>query len=368
MEKQSRSLLFRRYLSFLKPYRIRLGFIVALGLLQFVVPLTVPWMTKVMIDEVLPGKESFWTLQKVVGVLAGVYLAGNLLKFVHQVAISRLGSRMIVDVREQLYRHMQSLSQNYFESRQVGSIVSRVLNDVNGAQNLVGGGVLNLLVDLFLVGFAAIMLFRLDPGLALLSLCLLPLYYLTFTNLNVRIRFAWRSVHQQMERISGILVERLAGMKIVQAFNRESIEADRFHRQAKHHYRYTVKAQLLSNLLGRASQSFQDLGGILVWLAGGTMVLNGAMTLGELIAFQAYLSQLYGPIQRFSEVNVTIQNSLSNVERIFEVFDLQPEVKNRENPLPLPACRGDVVFENVSFTYVSERPVPKPKGQGITRL
>jgi ABC-type multidrug transport system fused ATPase/permease subunit len=345
-----------RYFAFVKPYRYYIAAIIGLGILQFAVPLVVPWMTKIMIDEVLPGNQSYWTLEKVVIVLGSVYLFGIIVNFIRNWITSSVGQSMMVDIRKQLYEHMQKLSQRYYDSRQVGSVVSRILHDVNGAQNLVGGGVINMVVDLFLVFFAGFMLFRLDVTLAWLSLWLLPLYYLAFTNLNVRIRFAWRSTHRQMERMSGVLVERIAGMKIVQSFNREKTEIGRFKKQADHHYQYAMSAHLLSNTLGRISQTFSDTGGLIIWFVGGTFVLQGKMTIGALIAFQAYLSQLYGPIQRFSDVNVTIQNSLTNIERIFEVFDVEPEIVNKENPLPLRQCRGDIVFDNVSFTYVTERP------------
>ncbi|HEY0826923.1 MAG TPA: ABC transporter ATP-binding protein, partial [Bacilli bacterium] len=252
---------------------------------------------------------------------------------------------------------MQRLSQRYYESRQVGSIVSRILQDVNGAQNLVGGGIINIVIDLSLVIIAAVMLFSLNADLAWLSLWLLPLYYLTFTNLNVRIRFAWRSTHQQMERMSGLLVERISGMKIVQSFNQEKTEINRFTKQANHHFKYAMTAQILSNFLGRISQTFSDTGGLIIWLAGGWLVIQGDMKIGELVAFQALLSQLYGPIQRFAEVNVTIQNSMTNVERIFEVLDIDPEITNKAAPLPLKQCTGDIEFVNVSFSYVTERPV-----------
>src|SRR5699024_4753134 len=126
-----------------------------------------------------------------------------------------------LDIRQQLYSHLLKLSPQYYDNRQIGTIVSRVQHDVNGAQNLVRSGVINLVIDIFKVIFAGVMLFSLNCKLALLSFWILPLYYLTFTNFNVRIRFAWRSVHRQMAQISGVLFERISGMKIVQSFNRE---------------------------------------------------------------------------------------------------------------------------------------------------
>lgn len=355
-KKADRRKLLWKYLDFVKPYKSAIFLIIGLGILQFAVPLVVPMMTKIMLDEVFEKVVGFWTLEKIIILLALLHLFGIVVNFVRNWVTANVGQRMMVDLRQKMYEHLQSLSQRYYDSKQVGGVVSRVLHDVNGAQNLINGGLVNLVVDLLLVVFAAALLFQLNVQLAWLSLWLLPLYYLTFTNMNVRIRFAWRSSHRQMERISGLLVERIAAMRVVQAFNREKTEVNRFKKQADHHYQYTMTAHTLSNILGQLSQTFGNIGGLIIWFVGGKMVLDGTLSVGGLIAFQAYLSQLYGPIQRFANVNVTIQNSMTNIERIFEVFDEVPEVVNKANPMPLKECKGDIRFKNVSFTYVTERP------------
>ncbi|UUZ83302.1 ABC transporter ATP-binding protein [Paenibacillus sp. P26] len=267
--------LFKRYLAFLKPYRMTLLGILILGILQFAVPMATPWMTKILIDEVLPGKEGFWTLGKVTLVLGAVYLFGIWINFARGSITFRLGNRMVYDIRQRLYRHMQRLSQRFYDNRQVGSIVTRIINDVNGAQNLVNGGIIGLFFDMFLVLFAGFMLFRLHWELALLSLWMLPLYYLVFTNMNVRIRLTWRTVHRQMERIQGVLVERIGGMKVVQSFGQEDREMERFEKQAKQHIGFANRANLLSNSLGRISQTFTQSGTLLIWFAGGMLVLGG---------------------------------------------------------------------------------------------
>lgn len=358
--KSGKKVLVRRYLTFLKPYYGTLSLILFLGVLQFMVPMTTPWMTKILIDDVLPGKEGFWNLGNVIALLSVITLAGIILNFVRNTVTYRMGNRMVFDIRHQLYQHMQGLSQRYYENRQTGSIVTRIINDVNGAQNMINSGIINLLMDFILVFFAGFMLIKLNWQLALLSLWLLPLYYLTFTNLNVRIRLAWRSVHRQTERIQGLLVEKVSGMKVVQSFNQEKHELGRFEKQAKHQINNSNRAQLMSNFLGRLSQTFTQTGGLIIWFAGGTLIMKGHFSIGSLVAFQSYLGMLYGPIQRFAEANVTIQNSMSNIERIFEVFDIEPEVKDKENAIPVKNCMGAVTFNNVTFSYVTERPEIKP--------
>ena len=261
--KQNNKRLVRRYLQFVKPYRYYFVAIVILGLLQFIVPLTSPWLTKIMIDGILGQPDSSWTLKQVVIIFACLYTVNVIVTFIRNDVMARLGSRMVAGIRRQLYEHIQKLSQRFYDSRQVGSILSRVINDVNGAQNLVGSNVINVLFDMIMVVFAAIFLFSLNWKLALLSLWILPIYYLSFTNLNVRIRFASRAVNRQMERISGVLVERISGMKIVQSFNREQTELARFDKQAEQYINHSLASQLLSNILGRISQTVGHGGAIL---------------------------------------------------------------------------------------------------------
>jgi subfamily B ATP-binding cassette protein MsbA len=342
----------KRYLLWAKPYWGMIGFIILLGALQFTVPLSMPWFTKRLVDDVLTGTD-ISRLYTTVLFMACVLLFGVCINFVRNYASAILGNKMMMHLREELYLHLQKMSVSFYDQRQVGGVASRVIHDIGGAQNLIGGGIINLVLDLFLVVFAGVMIFRLNPLLSAVSLCILPLYYLSFTNMNVHIRLAWRAVHRQMERVSGTLVERMAGIRIVQAFNGEKLEKERFARQTRQHFRHTVAAHLFSNILGRLSESFAHIGGILLWLVGGSFVISGKMTIGELIAFQMLQGNLYGPIQRFADINVTIQNSVTNIERVFEMFDEKPNIVEAPDALPMPECRGDVRFENVSYNYVT---------------
>jgi subfamily B ATP-binding cassette protein MsbA len=354
---------FAMFIHFLKPYKYTITLIVAIAMLKFVTPLTMPWMTRILIDDVFQHKTGFWTLEKTTAVMCAVFVAGVLLDLGQSFATSRLGNGMAADLRRRLFRHIQKLPQRYFDSHNVGAVVSRVLHDVNGAQNVVTGGAVNLIINLVMVVFAAIMLFRLDSRLALMSVWLLPLYYLTFTNMNVRIRYAWRAVHRQIESMSGLLVERIAGIKIVQSFNREQTDYEQFARQTDSHRSYTVSAQLKSGILDSFTQSFNNVGTVIVWFAGGRAVLAGHMSIGTLIAFQSYLGLMYGPIRSFSQVNIMIQNAMTNIQRIFEILAIEPDIRNGDDPVAFPVCRGQVTFRHVSFSYVTElerKPAQQP--------
>jgi ABC-type multidrug transport system fused ATPase/permease subunit len=342
----------QRYMIWAKPFWWMISLIIVLGLFTFVTPLTMPLLVRILIDEVLIGVGS-WELADIVIIMAAIALFSVIINFLRNYMSAILGNQMMMRLRDELYVHLQKMPVSFYDQRQVGGVTSRVIHDVGGAQNLIGGGIINLVLDLFLVIFTSIMLFRMNVTLTFVSLSLLPLYYLAFTNLNVHIRLAWRSVHRQMERISGTLVERIAAIRIVQAFNGEQREKARFERQTKQHFGHTVTAHIFSNTLGRLSETFGHAGGILIWFVGGTLVVSGDLMVGEIVAFQMLVGHLYGPIQRFADVNVTIQNSITNIERIFEMFDEKPSIVDSENSIPLPICEGNIVFRDVSYKYIS---------------
>lgn len=358
----------KRYLLWAKPYWLGIGVVIILGILQFAGPLSIPVMTKILIDETLKGLGA-WSLGQMVALMAGILLFTVLVKFLQGYLMAVLGNKMMKKLREDLYAHLQKMSVSFYDQRQVGGVTSRVIHDIGGAQNLIGGGVINLVLDLVLVLFAGTLLFYYNPFLAGLSLSILPFYYLTFTNMNVHIRLAWRAVHRQMERISGTLVERIGGVRIVQAFTGEKQESKRFHKQTEQHYNHIVRSHLFSNMLGRLSETFANTGTLLIWLVGGSLVLAGNMTVGEIVAFQGLLGSLYGPIQRFADVNVTIQNSITNIERVFEMFDEEPQITEADDALPMPVCRGDIRFDNVTYTYVTRNLIfPDQRGNRVSDI
>ncbi|MCZ8522141.1 MULTISPECIES: ABC transporter ATP-binding protein [Paenibacillus] len=341
----------RRYLPFLRPHLPFIGAIVGIGILQLGVSLVTPWMSKVIIDHILIRRDGTWTLGQAMALLGASFALGIGLQFLRGLATAGLWVRMVRDLRGRLYRHLQTLSPGYYDNRQAGAVASRLTSDVEGAQQLISGGALQLIVDALIVLMAGIMVLYLHWKLALLCLAILPLYYLTFRRFNGTIRTAWRQVHAKMEKLSGDAVERLSGVRIVQAFGREETERQRFEEQSAAHVEQARRAFLLSNLFGRMNQAYSDAGKWLIWFAGALFVLRGELTLGSLIAFQAYLGQLYGPIYRFSELNVTIQNALAHVERIFEVLDTEPDIRSKPGARPMTACQGDIRFEEVSFGY-----------------
>src|SRR5690625_2149154 len=146
---QERKKLVKRYWNFVKPYRFVILTVIVLGVMSFAVPLAIPWLTKVMIDDVLTAREGFWTLRKVIVVMGSIFAFGLIVNFARNYMTARLGNKMALDLKHQLYKHLQALSPQYYDNRQIGTIVSRVQHDVNGAQNLVRGGVINLVIDMF---------------------------------------------------------------------------------------------------------------------------------------------------------------------------------------------------------------------------
>jgi subfamily B ATP-binding cassette protein MsbA len=264
---------------------------------------------------------------------------------------STAGHRLIFDLRYALFLHMQRLSHSFFDRNASGGIVSRFVSDIQLAQNFVGSAMINIWMDGISLGLVIWILFVLDARLAWISLIVVPFYVAVIRILSPRIKDASHDLQEVVEEFSGELQERVAGAATVKSFAREAEEARRFHERTTELYDLTITSvklaathQMFSEFITRAAPL------IVIW-AGAIFILHGKMALGTMVAFYAYLSALYLPLQRFSELSVIVANSLAAIERIFAFFDETPEVRDVPGARPLAVLRGDAAIEHLSFAY-----------------
>jgi len=264
---------------------------------------------------------------------------------------STAGHRLIFDLRYALFLHMQRLSHSFFDRNASGGIVSRFVSDIQLAQNFVGSAMINIWMDGISLGLVIWILFVLDARLAWISLIVVPFYVAVIRILSPRIKDASHDLQEVVEEFSGELQERVAGAATVKSFAREAEEARRFHERTTELYDLTITSvklaathQMFTEFITRAAPL------IVIW-AGAIFILHGKMALGTMVAFYAYLSALYLPLQRFSELSVIVANSLAAIERIFAFFDETPEVRDVPGARPLAVLRGDVAIEHLGFAY-----------------
>ena len=354
---QRRSL--ARFLGYVRPYRLVLAVAVICGILRYLVPLALPWTVKVLVDEFfsLTGSRPqiqlhLWMLG--LCVLYGIYAVAS---YWRSYLAGLAGHRIIFDLRQALYLHVQRMSLSFFDRQRIGSVVSRMTTDIASAQNFVGAAFVNTVMDLACVVIIIVLLFLAHPTLALVSLSVLPCYAMVSFHLQRRIREKSRQMHHQLQEISGDLHEQFAGISTVQAFTREDSEAREFREQSEEYFDTVMDSVHLQSVALGVTGFLTALGPILVLWVGATEVWSGEISVGTLMAFYAYLGMLYQPIQRLTELNLILANSLAAMDRIFEVFDTFPEVRERPTAVRLPPVRGEIVFDDMSFHYDNRNPV-----------
>lgn len=341
-------------LRFMKPFKKQMIVLLFLGILTYIGPLITPMLTKILVDDVFVKKNSHWNLETVLLLMLGVYLFSTIVGFVKARYNASVGAKMVKEMREKLFYHIQRMSIEYFDNRKVGTITGKIMYDVNAAQRLMDNGIILLIIEISL-GIAMIfLLLWMNWKLALFAFFVLPCYYFVFVNTNARMRKAFRAYHRQSRVLSGIVTEKIGSIKIIQSFVQEKNELKVYQKESEDYYQKSISSFQLSNMVSSLSTTFSNVGNLIIWFFGGKMVLDGQMTLGELLAFQAYLGQLYGPVKTLSTANTTIQNSLASLESIYEMLDREPKIKEPKKPIILSDMKGEITFEDVSFSYQTE--------------
>jgi ATP-binding cassette, subfamily B, putative efflux pump len=354
---ESKSL--RRFLGFVRPYRPVLAAAVLFGIVRYLIPLALPWSIKILVDDFLRpgGARPHGQLHLLMGGLCGLYLVYGVASYWRSYLGGLAGHRLIFDLRQALYLHVQRMSLSFFDRQKIGAVVSRMTTDIASAQNFVGAAFVNTIMDLACVVAIIGLLFWMHPRLALVSLAVLPGYGALSHVLQRRIREKSRAIHRQLQDISGDLHEEFAGIATIQSFTREEAQAREFRSQSETYFDTVMSNVRLQSIALGATGFLTALGPILVLWYGASEVWAGRLSVGSLMAFYGYLALLYQPIQRLTELNLILANSLAAMDRIFEVFDTFSEVRERADAVALPRARGDIGFERVRFQYEGREPV-----------
>ncbi|HET8630873.1 MAG TPA: ABC transporter ATP-binding protein [Thermomicrobiales bacterium] len=269
---------------------------------------------------------------------------------------TRVGQRVIFDLRYALFRHMQVLDMKTFDRMGVGRLISRIQNDVSVLQDLLTNGVIGLFADLMvLVGIVFAML-TINLELALLSYLVLPLM---IAIVLIWRRFAipvYRAVRVANSTLTGYSAEGISGMRVIQSFRREDDNFRRFDRLNRNVYDRTTQSIRLNAVLGPGVEIISGLATVIVLVVGGNQVIDGVLSIGALTAFISYVARFFQPVRTLSDRYNTLQSASVAAERVFEVLDTPLDITDAPDARPLPPARGAIAFEHVTFGY-TDRPV-----------
>jgi len=341
---------FRRFWPDARPYRRWIPVLLALIAIGTAIATVEIWAFKLVVDEVLvPG--TLEPLAWIAGLYVGLTLFGALISFADDYLSTWLAERFLLSMRSRVFAHLQTLGLDVFDRRRTGDLISRITSDVQAIEGFVLSGVADGLAAVLRIVFFTGALFILDWQLALIAIVVAPLFWVVAKSFSRLIKHASREQRRRSGSLSAIAEESFSNAALIQTLGREKPELERFRRENEG----VVQAELASTRIRGLYSPLVDLielvGVLLVFALGTVAVTQGDLTIGGLLVFVAYLSQLYSPVRELSSLANAMFRALAGAERVIELLDEEPRVVDAPAARPLEHVHGAVDLDRVSFTY-----------------
>jgi len=264
---------------------------------------------------------------------------------------ARLGQTLIFDMRNHVYQHLQKLSLRYFQDHRTGDIMSRVVNDVNSLQNAIVGPIIQFITNVLTLCWVLYLCLAWDWRLTLLSLAIGPLLASAMFIFGQLIRKVLLLIRRKVGELNALLHENLSGIRVIKGFAREEHEMYRFRNKNEENMNLNIKIARMYTIFSPIIKTLTSTGTLIVLLYGGIKVVRGELTPGMFIVFFPYIRMLYRPITGLSAFYRQIQTALASVERVFEILDAEPDIKDKEDARNVPQIRGEIELKSVHFSY-----------------
>ena len=344
--------LLQRVLHYAKPYRWQIVAMLLMILAQTGVGLLTPLIMRDMIDVTIPAG-NINRLMMLAAVLLVIPILNGVINVFQRRVSALVGSGVIYDLRLALYASLQRMSLRFFTNTKVGELMSRLNNDVIGAQNAISSTIVNIITDV-VQGVAVLgVMLTLEWRLTLISVVILPLLILAARLLGHRLRDMARQQMEANARMNAMMNETLniGGALLVKLFGRRQLEVDRFAERAAQVRDLGVQRTMIGSVFSAITGLISAFGTAFIYGLGGYFVIRGAFTVGTIVAFGSYLGNLYRTLQGLSNAPVEFATSMVSFERVFEVIDLPVDIPEKPDAVTLQDVRGEIVFEDVSFKY-----------------
>ena len=341
---------YKRLLAYIKPYLKRLGFAIICIIFAAGANLYVPWIIKDMIDKVLVDKD-FALLNLICIGIVLVFLFRGIFYFGQSYLVSYIGQRVIIDVREVMFRKFQRMPMAYFDKHQTGETMSYITNDVAAIQEALVDNLIELFTESSILIGSIVMMLYLDWKLTLLTLIVVPMVGYAMRIFGKKIKANGTVIQERMADITSLLQESISSVRVVKSFVREDYEIERFCKQNELNFQAVMKNVQLNSLLTPTVEFLAAIAVTFIVWFGGYEVINGIMTAGSLVAFLTYAVNLANPVKRLSRIYGRLQKAMAAVDRVFYVLDLNEAINDKPDAKPLPPVKGHVSVENVTFSY-----------------
>ena len=359
---------FARLLQYARPYRNRIGVGIGCTVLIIGVESVQPLVMRYVIDNILTEYVSSgtyvgsaFTEQKIDSdirtlvtfalALFGLYVLRTFLNIINRYLLQKTGQDILLQLRTEVYDHLQHLSLRFFNNRSTGELMSRVTGDVESLQNTITDTVERVVVNVMTILILGGILISLSWELALITLAPLPLYAFLISIYNRRIRPLYTVARERIAEISTTLQDNLSGIRVIQCFAREEHELSRFQTKCLEFWKVSLRVIKIRASFFPFARLTITLGPLMILLFGGHQVITGALSIGTLFAFQNYLWRFYGPVESLTRINDTIVRATASAQRIFEILDTEADIKNVPGAKRLGRINGRVELQDVHFSY-----------------
>jgi ATP-binding cassette, subfamily B, putative efflux pump len=328
-----------------------------IGILKFSIPLTIPLLIKYVIDDIvgnnaLPQTEKTEQLLFIMAIMLIIFIIIRPpIEYYRQYYAQWTASKILYDIRDQLYTHIQKLSFKYYSNTRSGEIISRVINDVEQTKTFVVTGLMNLWLDMATIFIAIAIMFTMNIKLTLVSLVLFPLYAISVRYFFGNLRKLTKSRSQALAEVQSYLHERVQGMPVIKSFAIEDHEQKQFAKQNSNFLEKAINHTRWNAKSFSAVNTITDVAPLIVIGFSAYQVINGDLTIGTMIAFIAYIDKLYNPLRRLVNSSTTLTQSIASMDRVFEFIDVEYDIEDKPHSVSCEGVQGHIQFKNVSFSY-----------------
>jgi ATP-binding cassette, subfamily B, putative efflux pump len=350
----------KRYLAFVTPYKKEIIFTFIIGILKFGIPLLIPLLLKYVLDDIIISTQLTpdEKMNQLLPIMAGVFFIFLIVRppveYYRQYFAQWTGSKVLYDIRDRLFAHIQKLSLRFYSNNKVGEVISRVIHDVEQTKSFVITGLMNIWLDMVTIIIAISIMMWMDFWLTIVAISLFPLYGFAVKYFYAKLRRLTRERSQSLAEVQGHLHERIQGISVIKSFANENYEHeqfkgrnDNFLNKALNHTSWNAKTSAVVNTI-------TDIAPIIVIFVASIGVLKWGLSVGTLVAFVAYMDKLYNPLRRLVNSSTTLTQAIASMDRVFEFMDEEYDIVDRPNAKELKNVNGEIAFKNVSFKYSEE--------------
>jgi len=346
-------------LQYVKPYKWKIFWTILIGVIKFGIPLLMPLILKYVIDNIIAAdmaqgdkiSELFW----VMGIAFVVFLVLRPpVEYIRQYLAQWVGNTVLFDIRDKLFDHLQKLSLNFYSKTKTGEVISRVINDVEQSKNFVITGLMNIWLDIVTILIAIGIMLTMDIPLTIVAIILFPFFGFAIKYFYGTLRRLTRERSQALAEVQGHLHERVQGIPVTRSFALEDHEQGLFNEQNENFLNKALKHTDWNARTFAVTNTITDLAPLLVIAYSGYQVIQGALTIGTMVAFVGYLERVYSPLRRLINSSTVLVQAIASIDRVFELMNEKYDVVNKKDALQLGRVEGKVDIENVSFAYDKE--------------